>query len=191
MATPKHPESISVEVNSETHESCTVPTDSVSIPSDNCLNRYELPPRSTRDVPPKRYDPEYEDQRSKYPIERINNENLSNTTIVEGAKATNREQYQKIVGKPIYLAHTRPDIAYTVGVVSRFMHLPQIHHMTAVMRIPRYLKGTISTGIYFGKNDSLDIIAYTDADWAGDRDGRKSTFGYFTLVGGNLVTWRR
>ena len=110
--------------------------------------------------------------------------------VIEGAKATDREQYQKIVGKLIYLAHTRPDIAYAVGIVSRFMHLPQIHHMTAVMRILRYLKGTSSTGIYFRKNDSLDIIAYTDADWAGDRDERKSTSGYFTLVGGNLVTWR-
>uniref|UniRef100_A0A803LPC8 Reverse transcriptase Ty1/copia-type domain-containing protein n=1 Tax=Chenopodium quinoa TaxID=63459 RepID=A0A803LPC8_CHEQI len=110
--------------------------------------------------------------------------------ILEGAKLTNKEQYQKIVGKLIYLAHTRPDIAYAVGVVSRFMHLPQVQHMTVVMRILRYLKGTSSTGIYFDKNDHLDLIAYTDADWAGDRDGRKSTSGYFTLVGGNLVTWR-
>ena len=110
--------------------------------------------------------------------------------IHERAKLAKREQYQKIVGKLIYLAHTRPDIAYAVGVVSRFMHLPQIQHMTALMRILRYLKGTSSTGIYFAKNDHLDLIAYTDVDWAGDRDGRKSTSGYFTLVGGNLVTWR-
>uniref|UniRef100_A0A803KQ64 Uncharacterized protein n=1 Tax=Chenopodium quinoa TaxID=63459 RepID=A0A803KQ64_CHEQI len=81
MATTEHPESISVEVNSENHESCIVPTDSVSVPSENCLNRYELPPRSTRGVPPKRYDPEYEDQRSKYPIEKISNENLSDTAV--------------------------------------------------------------------------------------------------------------
>uniref|UniRef100_A0A803L9R4 GAG-pre-integrase domain-containing protein n=1 Tax=Chenopodium quinoa TaxID=63459 RepID=A0A803L9R4_CHEQI len=81
MATTEHPESISVEVNSENHESCIVPTDFVSVPSENCLNRYELPPRSMRGVPPKRYDPEYEDQRSKYPIEKINNENLFNTAV--------------------------------------------------------------------------------------------------------------
>uniref|UniRef100_A0A803MVP5 Reverse transcriptase Ty1/copia-type domain-containing protein n=1 Tax=Chenopodium quinoa TaxID=63459 RepID=A0A803MVP5_CHEQI len=84
--------------------------------------------------------------------------------ILEGAKLANREQYQKIVGKLIYLAHTRQDIAYVVGV------------------------GTSSTGIYFDRNDHLDLIAYTDADWAGDRDGRKSSSRYFTLVGGNLVT---
>ena len=89
------------------------------------------------------------------------------------------------------MAHTKPYIAYAVGVVSRFMHLPQVQHMTAVMRILRYLKGTSSTRIYFNKNNCLDLIAYTNADWVGDCDGRKSTSGYFTLVSGNLVTGRR
>ena len=62
--------------------------------------------------------------------------------------------------------------------------------MEAVMRILRYLKETSDRGVFFGKNHHLDLIAYTDADWAGDRDSRKSTSGYFTLVWGNLVTWR-
>ena len=62
--------------------------------------------------------------------------------------------------------------------------------MTAVIRILRYLKGTNSRGILFKKNDYLDILAYTDADWAGNRDDRKSTSRYFTLIGGNLVTWK-
>ena len=61
--------------------------------------------------------------------------------MIEGEKLVDRGQYQRMVGKLIYLSHTRPDIAYAVGVVSRFMHRPQIHHMTAVMRILRYLKG--------------------------------------------------
>ena len=52
------------------------------------------------------------------------------------------------------------------------------------------MKGTSSKDILFRKNDHLDLLAYTDADWAGDRDDRKSTSGYFTLVGGNLVTWK-
>ena len=58
------------------------------------------------------------------------------------------------------------------------------------MRILRYLKSTSSRGLLFSKNDNLDLLAYTDADWAGDRDDRKSTSGYFTLVRGNLVTWK-
>ena len=95
-----------------------------------------------------------------------------------------------MVGKLIYLSHTRPNIANAIGVVSRFMHRPQIHHMTAVMRILRYLKGTSSKGILFKKNDHLDLLAYTDAYWAGDKDDRMSTSSYFTLVGENLVTWK-
>ncbi|CAO2841169.1 unnamed protein product [Amaranthus hypochondriacus] len=110
--------------------------------------------------------------------------------IVEGEAAANREQYQKLVGKLIYLSHTRPDIAYAVGIVSRFMHRPQVQHMEAVLRILRYLKGTPGKGIVFWRNGHLRLQAYTDADWAGDRDDRKSTSGYFTLVGGNLVTWK-
>ena len=70
------------------------------------------------------------------------------------------------------------------------MHLPQVPHMEAVMRILRYLKGTSGRGVFFRKNNHLDLIAYTYADWAGDRDSRTSTSGYFTLVGGKLVTWR-
>ena len=62
--------------------------------------------------------------------------------------------------------------------------------MTVVMRILRYLKSTSSRGLLFGENDNLDLLAYTDAEWAGDRDDRKSTSGYFILVGGNLVTWK-
>ncbi|XP_057522451.1 secreted RxLR effector protein 161-like [Amaranthus tricolor] len=95
-----------------------------------------------------------------------------------------------MVDKLIYLSHIRPNIAYAVGVVSRFMHRPQIQHMTTVMRILRYLKGTSGRGILFRKNDHLNLLAYIDADWARDRDDRRLTSGYFTLVGGNLVTWK-
>ena len=103
---------------------------------------------------------------------------------------TDLVQYPRLVGKLIYLAHTRPDIAYAIGVMSRFMHKPQVQHMEAIFRILRYLKGNPGRGILYRKNGHLDLVTYTDADWAGDKDDRKSTSGYFTLVGGNLVTWR-
>ena len=56
------------------------------------------------------------------------------------------------------------------------------------MRIPRFLKGTSSKEVFFKEHNHLDLMPYTDAKWAGNRDSRKSTSGYFTLVGGNLVT---
>lgn len=107
---------------------------------------------------------------------------------IQGAPTADREWYQRLVGKLIYLSHTRPDIAYAVSVVSQFMHNPQKHHMDAVIRILRYLKGTPGVGLLFKNNGHLDIEGYTDADWAGNQDDRRSTSGYFTLVGGNVVT---
>ncbi|KAJ0852133.1 putative RNA-directed DNA polymerase [Helianthus annuus] len=108
----------------------------------------------------------------------------------ENAKLADKGEYQRIVGKLIYLSHTRPDIAYAVGVVSQFMHQPQVTHMEAVWRIIRYLKGTPGHGVLFKTNGHLEAHIYTDADWAGDKGNRRSTSGYFALVGGNLVTWR-
>jgi len=108
----------------------------------------------------------------------------------EGANLADKERYQRLVEKLIYLSHTLPDIAYVVGVISQFMHQPQEDHMEASMKIVRYLKGTPGSGFVFQKHGNLNIEAYTDADWAGNPNDRRSTSGYFTLVGGNLVTWR-
>jgi len=107
----------------------------------------------------------------------------------EVANLTDKERYQRLVGKLIYLSHTRPDIAYAVGVISQFMHHPQEDHMEAAMRIVQYLKGTPGSEIMFQKHGHLNIKAYTDADWAGNPNDKRSTSGYFTLVEGNLVTW--
>uniref|UniRef100_A0A2N9HID0 GAG-pre-integrase domain-containing protein n=1 Tax=Fagus sylvatica TaxID=28930 RepID=A0A2N9HID0_FAGSY len=63
-------------------------------------------------------------------------------------------------------------------------------HMEAVTRILKYLKSSPGKGLMFSKNDHLEVEGYTDADWAGNISDRKSTSGYFTFVGGNLVTWR-
>ncbi|KAM5588526.1 hypothetical protein ABKV19_006802 [Rosa sericea] len=104
---------------------------------------------------------------------------------------TDRARYQRLVGRLIYLAHTRPDVAYAVSVVSQFMHNPSESHMDAVMRILKYLKSAPGRGVLFSKhNNILEVCGFTDADWAGNITDRRSTFGYFTFVGGNLVTWK-
>ncbi|XP_071727905.1 secreted RxLR effector protein 161-like [Rutidosis leptorrhynchoides] len=106
------------------------------------------------------------------------------------AYLADKGRYQRLVEKLIYLAHTRPDIAHAVGVVSQFVHQPQVHHMEAVIRIIQYLKKTADHGVVFEKNGHLEIKIYTDASWAGEKGDRRSTSGFFTLVGGNLVAWR-
>jgi hypothetical protein len=106
------------------------------------------------------------------------------------AGCTDKGRYQRLVGKLIYLSHTRPDIAYAVSVVSQFMHNPRQPHMDAVECILRYLKSSPGKGLLFSKHGHLGVDGYTDADWAGSANDRRSTSGYFTYVGGNLVTWR-
>jgi hypothetical protein len=139
----------------------------------------------------------------KYTIDLLNEVGMlackpSDTPAAENVKLSahsnqipaNKEQYQRLVGRLMYLAHTRPDLAYLLSVVSRYMHSPSEEHMKAIMRILQYLKSSPGKGIMFTKGDTLNIEGYTDADWAGSIDDRRSTAGYLTFVGGNLVTWR-
>lgn len=78
---------------------------------------------------------------------------------------TNKQRYQRLVGKLIYLSHTRADIAYAVSVVSRFMHSPSEDHMNAFLRILRYLKDFPGKGLWFNKNQCQGISSgYADAD---------------------------
>ena len=99
-------------------------------------------------------------------------------------------RHQRLVGKLIYLSHTRPDIGFSVSVVSQFMNDPTKEHMEAVNRILRYLKMTPGKGLYFRKNTRKDIEVFIDADWDRSITDRRSTSGYCTYVWGNLVTWR-
>ena len=106
-------------------------------------------------------------------------ESLSDTTL-----------YRQLVGSLIYLTITRPDISYAVHVVSQFMAGPRSPHYVVVLRILRYLKGTIFDGLHFSSHSSLTLQAYSDADWAGDSTDHRSTTGYCFLLGDSLISWR-
>ena len=75
--------------------------------------------------------------------------------------------YERLVGRLIYLAHTRPDITYSVSVISQFMHDLREPHIQVAYRVLHYLKGNPEKGILFKKNDILALEAYTDANYAG------------------------
>ena len=83
--------------------------------------------------------------------------------------------YQRLVGRLIYLTHTRPDIVYSVSVISQFMHDPREPHLQSTYRVLHYLKGNPGKGILFKKNDTLALEAYTDTDCAGSIVDRRST----------------
>ncbi|RVW39419.1 Retrovirus-related Pol polyprotein from transposon RE2 [Vitis vinifera] len=105
-------------------------------------------------------------------------------------KPVDRERYQQLVGRLIYLSHTRPNIAFVISVVSQYLHSPKESHLEAVYKILRYLKGFPGRGLFFKKGDNKKVEIYTDADWAGSAKDRRSTTGYCTYLWGNLVTWR-
>ncbi|KAL6316992.1 hypothetical protein AAG906_026686 [Vitis piasezkii] len=108
----------------------------------------------------------------------------------DGSAPVDKGRYQRLVGKLIYLSHTRPDIGFSVSVVSQFMNNPTEKHMTAVIRILRYLKMTPGKGLFFQRTTKKEIEIFSDADWAGSVTDRRSTSGYCSFVWGNLVTWR-
>jgi len=78
------------------------------------------------------------------------------------ATSVDRGRYQRLVGKLIYLSHTRPNIAYAVNVVSQFMHDPKNPHMDAVEQILRYLQSTPGKGLLFSNHGHLKVEGYTD-----------------------------
>ncbi|XP_066377442.1 uncharacterized mitochondrial protein AtMg00810-like [Miscanthus floridulus] len=108
----------------------------------------------------------------------------------ESGNPVNKERYKRLVGRLIYLCHTRRDISYAVSVVSRYMHDPRSGHLDAVYRILRYLKSCPGKGLCFRGHGHLNVDGYCDADWASCPDDRRSTSGYCAFVGGNLVSWR-
>jgi histone deacetylase 1/2 len=98
-------------------------------------------------------------------------------------------QYRSIVGGLQYLTLTRPDLAFSVNKVCQFLHAPTTAHWTAVKRIMRYVKDTIGIGISFQPSTSTLLSAFSDADWAGCLDDRRSTGGFAIFIGPNLVSW--
>lgn len=99
--------------------------------------------------------------------------------------------YREVVGSLMYLAvGTRPDIAYAVGVVSRFLEHPKLVHERAVKRILKYLSGTIDFGLLYIHSNNANVIGYSDADYAGDIDTRKSTTGYCFMFANALISWK-
>ena len=93
----------------------------------------------------------------------------------DGTEYANGKQFRSMVGGLVYLTHSRPDIAYFVRVISRFMHNPTKHHLGATKRIMRYVVGTINFGIWYGKTTNFRLYGFIDGDWVGCIEDRKST----------------
>lgn len=99
--------------------------------------------------------------------------------------------YSQIVGSLIHATvNTRPDCAYTVGSLAQYLSDPKYSHFQTLKRVLRYLKGTSSYGIkYQRQTKAHDLQGFSDADWAGDKDTRRSTSGYCFLLTSGVISW--
>lgn len=97
--------------------------------------------------------------------------------------------FRSLAGKLQYLTLTRPDLQYAVNHICQKMHAPSLSDFNQLHRILRYLKGTLNFGISFSKNTDFTLGAYNYSDWAGCPTTRRSTGGFCTFLGNNLISW--
>jgi hypothetical protein len=107
----------------------------------------------------------------------------------DGPPASDPTDFRSLAGALQYLTFTRPDISYAVQQVCLHMHDPREPHLDALKRILRYVRGTLHMGLLVRPSAALEMVVYSDADWAGCPDTRKSTSGYAVFLGDNLVSW--
>ncbi|KAI5674225.1 hypothetical protein M9H77_14589 [Catharanthus roseus] len=95
------------------------------------------------------------------------------------------------IGSVMYsMISTRPDIAFSISLLSRFMSNPGRDHWAALKWLLRYLNGTLDWGLHYHNWSDFELIRFVDSDFAGDKDGRRSTTSYFFTLAGNCISWK-
>ena len=107
----------------------------------------------------------------------------------QSGKSVDQKLYRGMIGSLLYLTVSGPDIMFSVCMCARYQSNPKEFHLLAVKRILRYLSGTLNIGLWYSKDSSIDLIAYSDADFAGCKLDRKSTSGTYQFLGVNLISW--
>jgi hypothetical protein len=118
---------------------------------------------------------------------------LMSTTMVldpdENGKVVDQREYRSMVDSLLYLMETQPDFQFVVCLCARFQASPHSSHRATVQRIFRYLKYTLKFLIWYSTSSSLDLVAFSDADFAGCGIDRKSTSGTCYFLRSSLVSW--
>ena len=103
-------------------------------------------------------------------------------------KSVDQTLYRGMIGSLLYLTTSRPDISFSVRVCARYQSDPKESHLSSVKRVIRFVNGTSNFGIWYSFDTNPSLVGYSDADWAGNCDDRKSTSGGCFFLGNNLVS---
>jgi hypothetical protein len=107
----------------------------------------------------------------------------------EDGEVVDQREYRSMIGSLLYLTATRPDIQFAVGLCTRFQSSPRSSYRMVVQRVFRYLKHTSEFGIWYSASSSLDLVSFSDADFAGCGIDRKSTSRTCHFLESSLICW--
>jgi hypothetical protein len=110
-------------------------------------------------------------------------------SVESGPPVADLTHISSLAGALQYLSFTRPNLTYVVQLICLHMHHPQEPHLTTMKRTMRYLRGTLDYGLLLRCSASSRLTVYTDVDWVGCPDTRRSTLSYAVFLGGNLISW--
>ncbi|KAL4369197.1 hypothetical protein GQ457_05G002750 [Hibiscus cannabinus] len=111
-------------------------------------------------------------------------------SLHDGELLHDSQLYRRLIGRLLYLTHTRPDIAYTVHHLSHFVASPRQPHLLAVHHLLSYIKGTHGLGIFFSSSSNLQLSDFVDVDYASCPDTRRSVTDFYMFLGTNIVSWK-
>ncbi|XP_071734519.1 secreted RxLR effector protein 161-like [Rutidosis leptorrhynchoides] len=99
--------------------------------------------------------------------------------------------YASVIGSLVYAqVYTRPDIAYITGMLGRYQSNPGMDHWKAAEKVLRYLQGTKDLMLTYRRTDNLEVMGYSDSDFAKCKDDKKSTSGYIFMLSGGPISWK-
>ncbi|XP_014491695.1 uncharacterized protein LOC106754209 [Vigna radiata var. radiata] len=98
--------------------------------------------------------------------------------------------YRRMIRKLLYLTNTRPDLCFSINLLSQFMKSPTTHHYKVIQHMLRYIKSTPSDGLFFAADSAMHLKAFSDSDWATCPSTRRSTTGFCVFLGSSLISWK-
>ncbi|XP_055830891.1 uncharacterized mitochondrial protein AtMg00810-like [Solanum dulcamara] len=117
-------------------------------------------------------------------------EHIYKTVAEDDKLLTDPTKYQRLVGRLLYLTMTRPALAFSVQVLSQFMHSPKQSHMDVALRVVIYVKEAPGLGLLMPTEDTNKLLAYCDSNWGACLETRRSVTGYLVKYGGALISWK-